>query len=395
MRTTKRIAVKMAVSFVTLMIVCTLFSRTVYYWTTPKVLTKTPFAGSIKYAYAPQAIFWHSSNPQPVTLDFALSTPLKVSELLAHVGDSIESGQPLVRFDPAYGQQMLADARAAQADAQTAIAVWDRQYEAEEAQLRLELLNLSREMTTANRNARHALEIRLAEAQAALDFLTHAQTCGGISRSSLERTLAESDAAIHCLTVLSDADWVVAAPVTGRVIWVDPVILSGGYDGISTFATISPVGDHMMIACEVTDIPTYFSDFDQVNVTVYDAPYQDLEMHVACFDPQDRRLYLESTPPEDLSAMPALPVDIMFSIQGTYCKTLVPNSALVGDWLYILECQEGFFGTELIARRIKVQLGANDALNTAVLSGLTGSEEVVVNWDRSLSDGIRVTKFIH
>jgi Multidrug resistance efflux pump len=75
-------------------------------------------------------------------------------------------------------------------------------------------------------------------------------------------------------------------------------------------------------------------------------------------------------------------------------EILVSNNAIGqdsgGNFVYVLKYRKGPLGNEYYIRKVKITTSDDDDYKTAVISGLTGSDVVVTDSDKQLSDGIRV-----
>ncbi|MEF9895212.1 MAG: hypothetical protein RR843_05495, partial [Clostridia bacterium] len=92
-------------------------------------------------------------------------------------------------------------------------------------------------------------------------------------------------------------------------------------------------------------------------------------------------------PLEGMAAVEGL-TKLTLRVDSEYYQHLVPNSAVVGDAVYVLDSRIGAFGEEeYFARKVEIRGQVTDAKNTYVPTGLSGMDRVIAKWDRPFADG--------
>jgi RND family efflux transporter MFP subunit len=97
-------------------------------------------------------------------------------------------------------------------------------------------------------------------------------------------------------------------------------------------------------------------------------------------------------PQEELSG--GEPGDISISKKTRFYNILVPNSALneedMGKFIYLLKEVKGPLGNEYYVQKTGVVVGDSDSFRTAITSGIGRDDRIIVKSDKFISDGSRV-----
>lgn len=92
----------------------------------------------------------------------------------------------------------------------------------------------------------------------------------------------------------------------------------------------------------------------------------------------------------DLNTLDLETSTVSLKRQSQNYHAIIPRSALVGNKVYVLTEEEGFWGKEYYVSVKEVTAGENNVTSVGIVSGLEENQSVVVYWDRPLEQGQRV-----
>lgn len=383
----KRGAIRALILFVVVMGALTLFSRTIYYGTLPKVDVAYATGGTLKSEYSGAEFLLDSDQGVRVSIAADLTKyALRIETIHAEQFRAVSSGDALLTFDSAIGENALTNAERALQRAQEALDWWDQSYLAALNRLDKEIKDIYSALALSGADV-DSLTNRLNALQDEQRTLEQSRVLDGVSRLEKQQDLSDAQSIYDQLLLLKQQKWTLFAPVVGLIGDVSAMI-GDEYTGLLTIATIIPQGADIRVGIEVR---ASAKDLDRESVTVYQGSEIPRNgetgwVYSGATDSGENKV-LWAVPSEGLSALEELN-SLTFRFETERYQYLVPNRAVVGGSIYVLAMREGAFGgDEIYARRIELNNPPRDEKYTAVTAGLGGTDQVIVRWDRPFADG--------
>lgn len=387
MTTHKKGAVKGMIFSLAVMTALTFFSRTIYNGTLPKVEAQLVGSGVLQTEISGGTFLLDSDQSERVGIPFDLSDyKLRIEQVSAQKFTIVQTGDVLLRFDAVFGANALEKADTVYQRATETLAAWDQKYQAAWRKLIEGMDTVSKKMTEPDADI-DGLNVQLQNLRDEQSALERTRMLDGVTRMEKEQALATAKEKLVALNELAAQDWTVKAPLDGLI--GDILIKSGDeYAGLMTLVQLIPVGTKLRMGIENESkviIPT------PDNVIVYsgdDAPQgSETGWLFTGETSQGNKRVFWAEPVEGIAALNNLS-KLTFRIDSDYYSRLVPNSAVVGNVVFVLDSRVGAFGAEeYYARRVELRGKVSDSKNTYVPVGLTGMDKVIVKWDRPFEDG--------
>lgn len=380
-------AIKGLIVFVAVMVLITFFSGTVYYGTLPKVAVGYPSGGALVYEYYGASFVLESDGGVQVALDVYMPQyPMRVKRVCVSQFDEVAQGDILISFEPAVGEYALDMAGRDVQRIREELDGWDGEYLDEFERIDSDIEETRRAMNGPDADV-SGLSQKIADLRQERTALESARTVNGVSRLSIEQRLSDAQAVYDQLLALNADGWNLTANADGIV---GGVYLAAGddYSGLLAAADIIPGDAEIRVGVETR---VSEDDLKLETVTVYTGAAMPRNRKTgwtyAGATHSGEMTKLWATPDEGVAAFNGLS-GLTFRFETERYQHLVPNGAVAGDSVYVLDTRSGAFGnTETYARRVEVRNCPSDGENTAVLNGLSGMDQVIVIWDRPFAEG--------
>lgn len=376
--------IRLAKSFIIIMLLCLFFSRSIYYFLTPKVLTERARAGSLHYEIAAQSVRWSCENPHRVSLEAVLAEGLTVEAVFVRSGTLIQTGDRLLSFSSPHGEKLLQDAEAALARACDALTVWDQEYGSEKLRLENELKRAALEKEQGGDDLS---DLRIDELNRTLNDLLNDKIIQGTSRMPLKTEMEQRQAQRDCLERLRQDGWVIRSDVDGRVmdVFTERAQMA---DGSAPLLSVAPEDAEICIRCEISEDDMEILSYGKASVSWNSS----LSVDFVIADREDGVAVLAAADTDVLRFVKSLPDPFVMNITSEKYGVLAPNRAIIGNTVYVLRERDTFLGKRLYAEAVEVETGVRDDMNTAIIRGLSQGDEVITNWDRTLSPDTEVMR---
>lgn len=380
-------AVKGLIVFLAVMAALTFFSQTIYRGTLPKVETARVNGGVLQAEISGGEFLIDAEKV--IRVDIArdlIENKLRVENVTAHKMKNVQKDEVLLSFDAVAGENALANAKVAHERAQEALTAWDQKYQAAWQKILSDMGAATKKMLAPDADFT-ALNEELNTLQTQQKALEQMRILDGVSRAEKEQALENTRATLGVFKGLSQTNWQLRSPEAGLV--ADVRVKPGeDYAGLLPLVRLIPTGQPIFVGIESgaqVKIP------DLGSVLVYagqDAPRsQDTGWTFTKETVSGGKRVFWAEPPEGIAAVEGL-TKLTLRVDSEYYQHLVPNSAVVGDAVYVLDSRIGAFGEEeYFARKVEIRGQVTDAKNTYVPTGLSGMDRVIAKWDRPFADG--------
>ncbi|MCL2323349.1 MAG: HlyD family secretion protein [Oscillospiraceae bacterium] len=430
----KKIAKRITITFLLIMILVTFSSKTIIYFTTPKVVTVKIQGGQISNDQVLKNISYSFSETTSIKFDKQYSTPLKVSKINSKEGNSVNSGDILITFDtnalsdPISQTQddlnilkkdlsdfnteftrNLEDQLSAINDKSDEIIQLQRQINSNSALLanmntvinssldeNADLTNIDDPATLsqnidADKKQLDKLKVELTRMQEDYNSMKNSGILNGTSVSEIQKNINKKQKELDDLNNLSSNYSTIKAPVNCTIAKI--YVQEGDmYDGSA------PLLDY-----RTSDIPT------KITANLTDEEYNNLKDYVVTnpkcsivsfgstndgtitgIERKDNNNYMYITMSSFDKLKNINPQNVSIKIQKNSKKyvALIPNEAIFQDsYVYVLNEITGFLGKELIVKKVEIVKGEYNSKYTGVDQGLLGNETIVKGTDREISNG--------
>jgi len=430
----KKIAKRITITFLLIMILVTFSSKTIIYFTTPKVVTVKIQGGQISNDQVLKNISYSFSETTSIKFDKQYSTPLKVSKINSKEGNSVNSGDILITFDtnalsdPISQTQddlnilkkdlsdfnteftrNLEDQLSAINDKSDEIIQLQRQINSNSALLanmntvinssldeNADLTNIDDPATLsqnidADKKQLDKLKVELTRMQEDYNSMKNSGILNGTSVSEIQKNINKKQKELDDLNNLSSNYSTIKAPVNCTIAKI--YVQEGDmYDGST------PLLDY-----RTSDIPT------KITANLTDEEYNNLKDYVVTnpkcsivsfgstndgtitgIERKDNNNYMYITMSSFDKLKNINPQNVSIKIQKNSKKyvALIPNEAIFQDsYVYVLNEITGFLGKELIVKKVEIVKGEYNSKYTGVDQGLLGNETIVKGTDREISNG--------
>jgi len=387
MRNQRKGAVKGLVVFLSAMATLTFLSRTIYNGTLPKVEVARVSGGILVSEISAVDYILHADRSERVDIPVDLSEyRLRVDQVAVRQYASVRNGDEMVIFDSVVGANVLEKAESAYARAEEALVAWDQRYLGVWRKLNAEIKSVTLKMTEAVADHNELYE-QLTGIQDELMTLERTRMLDGMARSEQEYALMNAKTKRDALRKLDASGWALSSTMDG-IVSVASVKPGDEYAGLLQLLTIIPQDSMIRVGIETNStIKIESPDF----VTVYAGDTQPQSRETGwSFAGETKRGDMRvfwAEPLAEIGALDDLKM-LTFSISSEYYPQLVPSGAVIGDAVFVLDSRFDAFGMEeYFARRVETRGLISDGKRTYVPFGLSGTDQVIVKWDRPFSDG--------
>lgn len=378
-------ALKAIAVFLVTMAALTFFSRTIYFSMLPKVQAVQVKGGVLTYRYASGQYILDSDKVISVSVEEDLSDdPLRVESVSAVQFARVKAGEILLSFDETLGERAYTSAVREAEQAQEAQKAWEHNYREEWERLAQEQLELQASMREADANLEQ-IKYQLEVAQRAQQYLEQSQIADGISQRQVENGLTDAKGKLEKLESIRNAKWTIVA---NEDCLISQVLAEEGQDylGLAPLIRYIPASSKIRIGIECPNEPYAIDAPAEVTVRPAGTILGDSWQYDGAERKDDKRV-VWAILPEDMPDLQAIK-QLEFQFTTEYLKYLVPNSALAGGNLYLLETRlNGWGQEEYYAQSVALKNIEQDDEHTYVSDGLSGSSMVITAWDRPINDG--------
>ncbi len=363
----KKRTLRIAGVFLAVMLLLTFFSRTIYRGMLPQVEVATARSGMLTMTYTATEFQISSDASISVEIPFVLSRALTVSKVFAAPCQAVSMGDALLSFHAADGELLLFEVQKACINATTALTLWQKEYNEK-------VTELNTALTKATRKSEQE------KLQADIDLLGSG-IMNGTQGSLLATEEAQCRALVAALQALQNQSWRILSPCDGTI---ETLNFSAGdaYNGLAALLSICPTGSPYRVACLWKDAP----ELNLYSYTITATGLNAGELRAVSLRQTEKDTWVVFELADGMQAASAT-----LTATSPYYTTLVPNSALTNDKLYVLKTKTGAWGqAEYYVESATLVLGATDQQYTAVLSGLSPRDAFIVDSNKPLQDGCAV-----
>ena len=409
----KRIAKRITITFLLIMILVTFSSRTIIYFTTPKVVTIKVQGGQISNDQIIKDISFIYSESSSIKFDKQYSTPIRVSKINCKEGDFVKAGDILITFDSKDLSEMISQTQKDIDNARQELADFRKEFtrylEDELAAINDksdEIIDLQKIINDNKTSSEPIQDIEgsekqlerlkrdLVRMQEDYNAIKNSGQFNGTTEAEQQREInkrqAELDELNHLLNNYTD----IKAPedCTITKIYVQE---GQDYDG-STELIDYRVSDIpiKIVAMIGDDMYNEMKDYVTLNPNckvMYQGSTVDARVEGIEKKTDDNYMYIVMDSYEKLQNVNPRNVNIKIEKKSKNYTALIPNEAIFQDsYVYVVNEQTGFLGKELIVRKIQIKKGEYNSRVTGIEEGLTGYETIVKGTDREITDGQRV-----
>lgn len=359
-------ATRFALAFFSIMIVLTLCSRTIYRSTLPQVHVERPFGGVLKITSTSNQYTFDTINPIYQYIPQRLPQSLRITDVHVSPGDKVATGDPLLTFYAPDGELMLENTIKELENATINHQVWQTGLEKEIATT-TELL--------AEAKTDSEMRIILNELMLLQDGYYNGSTASNwqeeiISLTDLKNMLLE----------LQANQWIFTSDYSGMIceVGISKNTMYSGVDPLVSIASEDSI-KYMQFVLEDTLSVQPATWFPTIKIETSEGALSVEGMFV-----DNNTLQIELPPYFDVSSI----ARAVISFESSYEQMLVPNEAINGNYLYVLENTVGDWGVTVYkARKVNIERGYSDSMHTVVVNGISKSDRVIVMTTTELHDG--------
>jgi hypothetical protein len=238
---------------------------------------------------------------------------------------------------------------------------------------------------TANKKIRHAQED--------LQYYQKNRIIDGKSEKQVELKVNTVKESINKIKSISTSEGVIRSPWDGTVggVYINRF---DTYSGMDILLTIIPENEPLYIMLDISKHLSEVFEIDrECNITTKSSSIDGVINSARYINGCN---YLVIAPQKALRVNTESYINVTnvkFVYMGDFCTMIVPNSAFIAEnELFALKKRNSFWGEELFAFKQQVQTGYYNEQYTQITSGLSANDEVIINWDREISDGITVMR---
>ncbi len=405
----RRITVRETVVFITAMLVLTFFSRTINNFTLPKVTYEAPASGALIKEVSGTGIVEANS-----TRELYVSSSMKVTGVMADVGDSVKEGQMIMTLDTKdiknkledeldkYAQKKLLLEELVEAGKPENLVSLDKAVQIARQSVERAQKNYSSSKSLYEAGAITAIDLADAEenlGNAKLDFeiaKNNKDKAINSNKRSIESTkldISMAERKIAELTMEMNMG-AVTAPCDG-------VITELYYSAGMTANASQPLyriadtgGGFQFVASVNISAADYIEPSDEAQIFINSLNDRIIQGKVNQIINNQHHIGVKrdiviDIPPDGLKGGEIGTADIKKNI-GSY-NVLVPNSAVGQDnkgyFVYVLKEREGPLGKEFYVETVSVDIGDSDNTRTVVFSGINALDKVISDSDKPLDNG--------
>ncbi len=423
----KKIAKRVTITFLLIMILVTFSSKTIIYFTTPKVVTVKVQGGQISNDQLITDVSFNYSEISSIKFDKQYSMPLKVSKINCKEGNIVNSGDTLITFDIKALSDAIAQAQTDLDRAKQDLADFKKDFtrnlEDQMADINdksEQIIDLQRSInsnknagtisntgtlatdeqtetiqdTEADERQLEKLKRELARMQEDYNSMKSSGKYNGTSEAEKQKEVNKNQQEIDDLNNLNNNYSTIKAPIDCTI---TKIYVQEGDD----YNGLNPIIDYRtsdtptkIIATLTDDVYNNLKDYVITNpnckVVIYgveeDGKIESIEKK------NDKNyMYINMKSFDKLKNVNSENVNVKVQRKSKNYNALVPNEAIFQDsYVYTINETTGFLGKELIVKKVQVKKGEYNSKYTGVDDGLYGNETIVKGTDREINDGQRV-----
>lgn len=412
----KKIAKRITITFLIIMVLVTFSSRTIIYFTTPKVVTLKVQAGQISNDQIIKDVSFNYSESFSIKFDKQYTTPIKINKINFKEGDSVKLDDVLITFDSNALSDTISETQTNLERTKQELADFKKEFTRNlEDQMSaindksdeiIEMQNAINNNKTssseegelqdveADEKQLEKLKRELTRMQEDYNSMQSSGQFNGTSEAELQKEVEKKQEDLDDLNNLFNNYSEIRAPAD-CIITTIHVQEGEEYDGSTE-----------LIDYRTSDIPT------KIVATIDDDVYIELKDYItlnpSCkvmiqgsyvdatiesIEKKEDSNYMNVTMQsyEKLQNVNPKSVNIKIEKKSKSYSALVPNEAIFQDsYVYAVYEETGFLGKELIVKKIEIKKGEYNSKYTGVDEGLSGMETIVKGTDREITDGQRV-----
>jgi len=369
----------------------TFVSKSILYWSTPKVTAVTIAGGSIKYRNHISESRVVSGGMEKIQLPASLPEGIAVVWMLDGEQKPVKTGEALLRADESSVKKHAAAAEKKYFETLDSATMFRKNYPVarESAQKAFDVAkkNLGK---AAGGNAKRAEQYQL-DYQIAEEILYQLDTLGiyeANSLSNLEKQRDMAKAEADGLQAFLDDQCAIRSPCDGTLMsWPAGEALTHLPPNRVLFEILPDRAPWVLEVSVYGDV--YLNDeSESVMLTNLDNPLDRMQLDVLTIEKKgDRTVMVLSGADRDASSCLSLD-NYVLTYESPFYNALVPNNAFISDTT-VLSVQTVYTDNRVQnqLREITVKKAPGNATHTPVLSGLTGGMRLVTAWDRNIADG--------
>ncbi len=434
METKKKIARKVTIFFISIMILVTFSSKTIIYFTTPKVVTERIKGGQISNDETVSDVVFNYTDGATIKFDKKYSFQLKINKINVREGDSVKSADILIAFDTTQLTESISQAQ-------------------------IDMEKLTQDLTSFRKDLKRALEDKQVEINDKNDEVQSLQKRINDAKrnSNVISTTSISNSSLNTQDVYDNEDSIdieseerqlekMKRELTRMQEDYTSMKNSGEYNGttenekqkeinkkqqelddlnnlLNNYSTVKAPSDSIISKIYVQENDTYdgagsLIDYRTSNVptkitaTITDDQYNNLKDYIdtnpkckviifgtsedgiiESIEKKNDKNYMYVTMKSYDRLKNAKPQNVSIKIEkkSKNYNAIVPNEAIFSDgYVYILNENYGFLGKELTVKKVQIKKGEYNSKYTGIAEGLLGNETIITGTDREIVEGQRV-----
>jgi len=374
------------------MAILTFLSRTIYNSTLPRVTVSGVESGALNYRASGSQLVMQADEVCYMAIEEDLSkAALVVDSVLVRAGDRFDPGDALVQFDTIHGEISLQDAQAALGQAKQDLELWDMRWMERWNELTLQRMQYETQMENPNANMDELL-LRMEMLEEEFRRLEQDKLLDNSYRREYEEAYAAAKGVAERLNRLAAQDWKLTADCSGYV-YETELQAGARYEGRLPLLRYVPAEEASIRIGIVWNGSVDASTISNVVIS-NSAGMMKKELALgwtfAGISEENGQRFLWAQTQDELPSLRELGA-LTFELESENYRYLVPNSAVVGGRVYLLESNTGAWGNAAhYTRAVRVDVLGSDDRYTAVEGEVRGVSQVITGWDRPLHDGAEV-----
>lgn len=364
----KKRATRIAILFFSVMILLTFFSRTIYRAMLPNVQIAGLNGGLLKYAHTAYDIRIKGQDSVSVQLPVLLSRPLTVKKLHVKPNQHVKKGEALLSFHEADGEYLMEEAEQRLDTASVTLSLWERDRERRIVGLESAIKRTSRKADKAMMEEDLALLV--------------SGIMNGMTKRQMTADVTVWEKNLSSLNRLKLSGWRLRCVESGLI---ESILIKEGdrYSGLDPLLTLCPEGTGYRIGCVWESAPALRLNewIIQARITGFSA------VDAMDIDISDGRATLWFPTPEGVPD-PEKIASVSINAESPYNPIIINSKTIHDGVVFRLKSKTGAWGqTEYYAEELQITAGLKDTEHTAVLSGLSYNDVLIVSSNKPLENG--------
>ena len=314
-----------------------------------------------------------------------------MDSVLVRAGDRFDPGDALVQFDPIRGEIALQDAQALQVQAKQDLELWDMRWMERWNELTLQRMQYEAQMENPNANMDELL-LRMEMLEEEFRRLEQDKLLDNSYRREYEEAYAAAKAIVDRMHALAAQDWKLTADCSGYVHEME-LQAGGRYEGrlpLLRYVPAEAAPIQIGIAWDGSVDASAIANISVSNSAGMMQKELAFGWTFAGISEENGQRFLWAQTQDELPSLRELGA-LTFELESENYRYLVPNSAVVGDRVCLLESSMGAWGnTAYYVRAVNVNVLGSDDKYTAVEGEIQGISQVITGWNKPIYDGAEV-----